>query len=97
MDAAISSQSPVSRRWRELYQAAILELDETKLSNRIAEAEEVIVQRARELFQQNGNNFKEQQALDDAMQALRVLRSIERRNRMRNASNNLSRKQPLTS
>ena len=61
----------------------------------IAEAERVIVHRARELFQQSGNNFKEQQALDDALNALRVLRSIERRNRMRNASNNLRRGQLL--
>jgi hypothetical protein len=95
MDAVVSSQFPDSRSWRELYQAAILELDDTKLSNRIAEAERVIVQRARELFQQSGNNFKEQQALDNAMHALRILRSIARRNRMRNASKNLSSGQPL--
>jgi hypothetical protein len=80
------SRFPDSRSWRELYQAAILELDETKLSNRIAEAERIIVQRARELFQENGDNFKEQQALDDAMHALRALRSIAKRNSTRNAS-----------
>jgi hypothetical protein len=86
MTAAIPPNSRRPESWRELYQAAILELDETKLSNRIAEAERIIVQRARELFQESGENFKEQQALDDAMHSLRALRSIARRNPMRNAS-----------
>jgi hypothetical protein len=87
MTAAVSPQArPDSRSWQELYQAAILELDETKLSNRIAEAEKVIVQRARELFQQGGESFKEQLALDDAMNALCTLRSIARRNPVRNGS-----------
>jgi hypothetical protein len=75
MTAAVSSQFPDSRSWRELYQAAILELDAAKLPQRIAEAEMIIVQRARQLFQQSGDNFKEQQALDDAIHALRALRS----------------------
>jgi hypothetical protein len=42
--------------WRTLYRAAILEPDAAKVSGRIAEAEKEIVQRARELFQENRNN-----------------------------------------
>jgi hypothetical protein len=86
MTAAVSSEFLDGRSWRELYQAAILELDTGKLPHRIAEAEGVIVQRARQLFQQKGDNFEEQQALDDAIHALHALRSILRRNQMPNAS-----------
>ena len=59
--------------WRELYRAAILELDPSKLSQRIAEAETALIQRERELFQKTGGNIEEEQALDDGMYFLRVL------------------------
>jgi len=61
--------------WRTLYRAAILEPDLAKIPNRITEAEKEIVQRARELFQENRNNIDEQQALDSAMCSLHVFRS----------------------
>jgi len=75
MNTAVSSEFSESRSWRELYQAAILELDATKLPHRIAEAEAIIVERARELFHKTGDNIEEQWKLDDAMRALRALRS----------------------
>ena len=75
MNTGVSSEFPESRSWRELYQAAILELDATKLPHRIAEAEAIIVERARELFHKTGDNIEEQWKLDDAMRALRALRS----------------------
>jgi hypothetical protein len=60
-----------------LYKAAILELelDASKVSDRIAEAETALVTRARELFHAAGDNIEEEKAVDDAMYALHALRS----------------------
>jgi hypothetical protein len=61
--------------WRELYLAALLEADMDKTPNRIAEAERAMVDRARELFKASGDNIQEEEALDDALYALRALKS----------------------
>jgi hypothetical protein len=61
--------------WRSLYRAAILEPDLTETPRRITEAEKEIVHRARELFQETGNNIHEEQALDSALCTLQVFRS----------------------
>lgn len=68
-----SSTSLNSRAWRDLYKAALFEVDRTKLPGRIARAEEAPVVRARELFQMAGDNSEEEQALDDTMYALHAL------------------------
>ena len=78
MSAAVP-KSPDSRKWREFYNAAILELDSTKLPKRIAEAEKALVQHARELLQRTGDNIEEEQALDDATYVLQGLRSTFKR------------------
>ena len=70
-----SSKSPESRVWRDLYKAALFEHDERKFPERIADAEKALVQRARELFHNGGDNIEEQHALDDAMYALHALRN----------------------
>src|ERR1017187_6242183 len=64
-----------SRAWRDLYRAALFEVDKTRLSDRIAQAEEALVVRARELFHIAGDNIEEEQALDDTMYALHALRN----------------------
>ena len=64
-----------SRAWRDLYKAALFEADKTRLPHRIAQAEEALVVRARELFHMAGNNIEEEQALDDTMYALHALRN----------------------
>lgn len=69
------SKSSVSTNWRQLYRAAILEVDPSKLSQHLAEAEKALIQRARELFQKTGDNIEEEQDLDDAMYALHAFRS----------------------
>ena len=69
------SKSSENTNWRELYRDAILELDPSKLSVHIAEAEKALIQRARELFQKTGDNIEEEQDLDDAMYALHAFRS----------------------
>ena len=74
MTTAIS-QSPDRKHWRQLYKAAISEIDKSKLPECIAEAEKAVVLRARELFQAAGDNGEETEALDDVMYALHALRS----------------------
>ena len=69
------SKSPDSRYWRQLYRAALFEIEESKLPERIAEAERAVVLRARELFQAAGDNGEETEALDHVMYALHALRS----------------------
>jgi hypothetical protein len=69
------SKTPDSRQWRQLYRAALSEIDKNKLPQRIAQAEKAVVLRARELFQAAGDNGEETEALDDVMYALHVLRS----------------------
>ena len=61
--------------WRQFYKAALFELDASKVSGRIAEAETALVTRAHELFNAAGDNIEEEQAVDDAMYALHALRS----------------------
>ena len=70
-----SSKSPDSGAWRDLYKAALFEVDKTRLPDRIAQAEEALVVRARELFHIAGDNIEEEQALDDTMYALHALRN----------------------
>jgi len=59
--------------WRELYTAALFETDRNRMPARIADAEQAIVARARELFSACNDTIEEDQALDDAMYALRAL------------------------
>jgi len=70
-----SSESLDCRAWRGLYRAALFETDETKLPERIAQAEKALALRARDLFHMAGDNIEEGQALDDAMYALHALRN----------------------
>lgn len=69
------SKSPDNRYWRQLYRAALSEIDKSKLPERIAEAERAVVLRARELFQTAGDNGEETEALDHVMYALHALGS----------------------
>lgn len=61
--------------WRELYTAALFETDRERIPARIANAEQAIVARARELFAAGNDTIEEDQALDDALYALRALQS----------------------
>jgi hypothetical protein len=62
-----------SSAWRELYRAALFETDRDKIPSRIEEAEKAIIQRARQLFGSSTDTIEEDQALDDALYALRAL------------------------
>jgi hypothetical protein len=61
--------------WRDLYKAALFEVDKTRLPERMAQAEKAVVLRARELFYLAGDNIEEGQALDDAIYTLHALRN----------------------
>ncbi|HEY8225328.1 MAG TPA: hypothetical protein VIG25_08640 [Pyrinomonadaceae bacterium] len=65
--------SDSNTNWRDLYRAALLELDPTLLAQRVAEAEGVIIPRARELFLEGDSNCGESEELNDALHALRAL------------------------
>jgi hypothetical protein len=67
--------TPQNTPWRELYKAALFEPDTARLPEHIARAESAIFARARQLFEQQGDHIEEEAALDDALYALRALRS----------------------
>ena len=69
-----SSKSLDTGAWRDLYKAALFEVDKARLPERIAQAEKALALRARELFHIAGDNIEEEQALDDTMYALHALR-----------------------
>lgn len=61
-------------RWRELYQAALLELDRDKLLQSIELAEHAIRERANLTSDPPRHNPLELQAMQDALRALSLLR-----------------------
>lgn len=66
---------PSHLAWHSVYQAALFETDRTKIPDRIAEAEKAILERVTELFAIKTDHLEEDQVLDDALYALRALRS----------------------
>ena len=73
-----SSKPANSKLWRELYVAALFESDHAKLTDRIADAEQALATRARELFYESGDHIEEEEALDNAMYSLNALRNVYR-------------------
>lgn len=69
------SNSRNIHHWRELYTAALFETDRSRIPTRIAAAEKAIVARSRELFSAGSDTIEEDQALDDALYALKALQS----------------------
>jgi len=57
------------KAWRQFYEAAGLELDPTKIQQRIAEAEKAIAKRALAVMREGGDGA-EREALANAMQTL---------------------------
>ena len=74
----MTNQAPsqsMLRSWRDIYAAALFETDKNRVPARIADAEKAIVVRARQLFSAGTDTIEEDQALDDALYALRALKS----------------------
>jgi hypothetical protein len=63
--------------WRELYRAALLEVEREELRRRIDEAEKAIDQRSDELKRSGSQSGEEQREMADAIRALRLLAQIE--------------------
>jgi predicted RNA methylase len=60
--------------WKTLYRVAILETNKSVLPQRVAEAEEAVRARGREIFYGNGTS-EEEEALEDALYALRAFKT----------------------
>ena len=69
-----SPPCPIRTDWKALYRAAIQETDGHIGSQKVAEAEKALLARERELFYDQGT-LEEEEALEDALYALRALRS----------------------
>ena len=67
---------PEREHWESLYSAALLELDREKLPSLLGAAERAIQQRLVSL-RNNPDHHAERQAIEDALQNLRVLRETE--------------------
>ena len=63
------------RAWHELYHAALFESDRDEIPDKIAEAENAILSRMKELFAVDSDHIEEDVVLDDALYALRALRT----------------------
>lgn len=73
--AIATSHSPTAKDWKDLYVTALLEGDKDKIPFLIDQAERAIVERARELFDTQGDHIQEEEGLDDAMYALHALKT----------------------
>jgi hypothetical protein len=70
---------PRAPDWKELYQLAVIELDPAKLSHRVSDARNAILDRIQETISV-ASHYQERQELADALNGLRVLRQeYERR------------------
>jgi len=70
---------PRAPDWKELYQLAVIELDPAKLSHRVSDARNAILDRIQETISVAAH-YQERQELADALNGLRVLRQeYERR------------------
>ena len=66
-----------SCEWKSKYQTVVLETNRRALPKEIAEAENAIVARARELFQKSGDEIDtEREELDEVLYTLQAFRSV---------------------
>jgi hypothetical protein len=84
MEAVAAATSGVEfmdpREWRAKYRSALLKINSPAIEKEISDAEDAIVARTRELYQQTGPDVEvERDALDDAMYALHALKSALKR------------------
>jgi hypothetical protein len=77
---ALPSATPSGPTWQQLYQSATVELDQTKLPERITEARHAILNRAEEILTFPPGS--EQRALNNAFKTLRMLEEVAARERL---------------
>lgn len=73
-EVASAPSSHRNQAWYIAYRDALFERDRSRVGERITRAERLIIYRERELYSLQ-NSFAEQRALDNALHALRALRS----------------------
>jgi hypothetical protein len=71
--------NPEKENWIELYKAALLESEPSLLPGRIANARTALTKRLEALHSASGSRGRERQAVEDALNSLRLL--DERRKR----------------
>jgi hypothetical protein len=64
----------VKQDWEELYRAALLEFDRSRMRQRIEDAEAAILKRSRSLSKPLSNHAREQGAITRALHILSLLR-----------------------
>ena len=62
-------------KWHEVYKAAVLETDWTKIEELIQAAEAALHERKKEFDLNHGGTPEENQAIQDAFNALNILRN----------------------
>ena len=62
-------------KWHDVYHAALLETDWSKMDERIQRAEACLRQRKREFALNQGGTPEENQAIDGALNGLAILRA----------------------
>jgi hypothetical protein len=72
-----SGSAAPGAKWHKIYEAALLELDSNKMHERICDARHAILDRAEEILTAPATD--ERSALNDALQALRVLEQASAR------------------
>lgn len=75
MNTHVSNIPPTQPSWHSLYQDALFEKDKRKMPQKIANAEKAILNRMKELFSASDDHIEEDLILDDALYALRALRT----------------------
>jgi uncharacterized protein YecA (UPF0149 family) len=73
-------------KWHEVYKAAVLETDWTKMEERIQAAEAALHERKNEFALNHGGTPEENQAIEDALRGLGILRDDAARWREKRAS-----------
>jgi hypothetical protein len=66
---------PATYKWQEVYKAALLETDWSKIEERIRTAEASLHQRKGEFAGNHGGTPEENRAIEDALRGLGVLRN----------------------
>lgn len=61
-------------KWHEVYKAAVLETDWSKMEERVKAAEAALGERKNELNLDHGGTAEENQAIEDAFRGLNALR-----------------------
>jgi hypothetical protein len=74
-NAHADTKKAPERSWQTLYRIALFETDRVKAAAYIEEAERAAIARAQDLFYRRTDTIQERDALEDALYALRALKS----------------------